>query len=214
MDLNSYAELAVRLVNTAGAGGEDGDRLANLDGLRALVADREHLNTGVTRNDLDSLRALRAEFRAFFLACAEGDGEDAAARLNALLIQHPVHPQLSGHDGQPWHVHYTESGSVADKYAAGAVMGLAVRLTDVGIDRFGVCQAPGCQGVFIDTSADNTQRYCSDRCMNRANAPRSAPGSAAKTPGSRPRPGTTGGGHPSLNRPSGAASSGPARGPR
>ena len=169
MDLNSYAELAVRLVNTAGAGGEDGDRLANLDGLRALVADREHLNTGVTRNDLDSLRDLRAEFRAFFVACAEGDGEDAAARLNALLIQHPVHPQLSGHDGQPWHVHYTESGSVADKYAAGAVMGLAVRLTDVGIDRFGVCQAAGCQGVFIDTSTSNTRRYCSDRCMNRAN---------------------------------------------
>jgi predicted RNA-binding Zn ribbon-like protein len=168
VDLNSYAELAVRLVNTADAGGEDGDRLANLDGLRALVADREHLNTGVTRNDLDSLRALRAELRAFFLACAEGDGEDAAARLNDLLIQHPVHPQLSGHDSQPWHVHYTESGSVADKYAAGAVMGLAVRLTDVGIDRFGVCQAPGCQGVFIDTSADNTQRYCSDRCVNRA----------------------------------------------
>jgi len=168
VDLNSYAELAVRLVNTADAGGEDGDRLANLDGLRALVADREHLNTGVTRNDLDSLRALRAELRAFFLACAEGDGEDAAARLNDLLIQHPVHPQLSGHDSQPWHVHYTESGSVADKYAAGAVMGLAVRLTDVGIGRFGVCQAPGCQGVFIDTGADNAQRYCSGRCMNRA----------------------------------------------
>ena len=138
MDLNSYAELAVRLVNTAGAGGEDGDRLANLDGLRTLVADREHLNTGVTRNDLDAMRGLRAELRAFFVACADDDGEDAAARLNALLIQHPVHPQLSGHDGQPWHVHYTESGSVADRYAAGAVMGLAVRLTDVGIDRFGV----------------------------------------------------------------------------
>jgi predicted RNA-binding Zn ribbon-like protein len=169
VDLNSYAELAVRLVNTAGAGGEDGDRLANLDGLRAMVADREHLNTGVTRNDLDALRDLRAEFRAFFVACAEGDGEDAAARLNALLIQHPVHPQLSGHDGQSWHVHYTESGSVADKYAAGAVMGLAVRLTDVGIDRIGVCQAAGCQGVFIDTSTSNTRRYCCDRCMNRAN---------------------------------------------
>jgi len=108
VDLNSYAELAVRLVNTAGGGGEDGDRLVNLDGVRALVADREHLNTGVSRNDLDALRALRAEFRAFFVACAEGDGEDAAAQLNALLIQHPVHPQLSGHDGQSWHVHYTE----------------------------------------------------------------------------------------------------------
>ena len=54
MDFNSYAELAVRLVNTAGGGGEDGgDRLANLDGLRALVADREHLNTGMARYDLD-----------------------------------------------------------------------------------------------------------------------------------------------------------------
>ena len=98
-----------------------------------------------------------------------GDGEDAAARLNALLIQHPVHPQLSGHDGQPWHVHYTESGSVADKYAAGAAMGLAVRLTDLGIERFGICQAAGCRGVFIDGSTSNTRRYCSDRCMNRAN---------------------------------------------
>jgi predicted RNA-binding Zn ribbon-like protein len=169
VDLNSYAELAVRLVNTAGAGGEDGDRLTSLDGLRRLVVDREHLNVGGTRNDLDALRGLRAELRAFFVACAEGDGEDAAAALNTLLMQHPVHPQLSGHDNQPWHVHYTESGSVADKYAAGAVMGLAVRLSDVGIDRFGVCQAAGCQGVFIDTSTSKTRRYCSERCMNRAN---------------------------------------------
>jgi predicted RNA-binding Zn ribbon-like protein len=169
VDLNTYAELAVRLVNTAGAGGEDGDRLASLDGLRGLVADREHLNVGGTRNDLDALRGLRGELRAFFIACAGGDGEDAAARLNTLLMQHPVHPQLSGHDEQPWHVHYTESGSVADKYAAGAVMGLAVRLSDVGIDRFGVCQAAGCQGVFIDTSTSSTRRYCSERCMNRTN---------------------------------------------
>jgi predicted RNA-binding Zn ribbon-like protein len=167
VDLNSYAELAVRLVNTVGAEGQDGDRLVNLEGLRNLVADRQHLNVGVTRNDLEELRDLRAEFRAFFAACADGDGEDAAARLNTLLIQHPVHPQLSGHDDQPWHVHYTESGSVADRYAAGAVMGLAVRLTDVGIDRFGVCQAAGCQGVFIDTSPTGTRPYCSDRCLNR-----------------------------------------------
>jgi predicted RNA-binding Zn ribbon-like protein len=172
VDLPSYAELAVRLVNTAGAGGDDGDRLANLAGLGDLVAGREHLNTGLTRNDLDAMRGLRAELRAFFVDCAQGHGEDAAARLNTLLIQHPVHPQLSGHDGQPWHVHYTESGSVADKYAAGAVMGLAVRLTDVGIDRFGVCRAAGCQGVFIDTnprSTSTTRYFCSERCANRAN---------------------------------------------
>jgi predicted RNA-binding Zn ribbon-like protein len=168
VDLNSYAELAVRLANSAGAGGEDGDRLANLDGLRALVADRQHLNTGISRNDLDALRSLRVEFREFFVACAKGDGEEAAGRLNELLIQHPVHPQLSGHDDQPWHVHYTESGSVADKYAAGATRGLAVVLSDLGIDRFGVCQAAGCGGVFIDFTGDGGNAYCSEKCASSA----------------------------------------------
>ena len=181
MDLNSYAELAVRLVNTAGGGGEHGDRLASLDGLRDLVADREHLNKGITRNDLDALRALRTEFRAFFVACSQGDGEDATSRLNTLLIQHPVHPQLSGHDRQPWHVHYTESGSVADKYAAGATMGLAVVLSDLSIDRFGLCQAPGCGGVFIDFTGDSGRAYCSEKCASSESGPdtpteRDAPG--------------------------------------
>jgi predicted RNA-binding Zn ribbon-like protein len=169
VDLTTYAELAVRLANTAAYSDDNIDRLGTMDGLRALVADRQHLNTGVTRSDLEELRELRTEFRKIFLACAEGNGEEAADRLNALLMQHPVHPQLSGHDRQPWHVHFTESGSVADKYAAGAAMGLAVRVTELGMERFGVCQAALCQGVFIDTSTSRSRRYCSDRCMNRAN---------------------------------------------
>jgi len=170
MDLSSYADLAVRLVNTASLGHEGGDQLTTLDGLRALVADREHLNHDVTRRDLEELRGLREEFRAFFTACANGDGAEAADRLNSLLIQHPVHPQLSGHDGQPWHVHYTESGSMADKYAAGAAMGLAVRLSELGVDRFGICQAAPCQGVFIDSSEAGSRGFCSDLCADRAAA--------------------------------------------
>jgi predicted RNA-binding Zn ribbon-like protein len=169
VDLSSYAELAVRLVNTDSLGHDGGDQLTSLEGLRALVADREHLNHGITRTDLDALRQLREEFRAFFVSCSEGNGTDAAERLNQLLIQYPVHPQLSGHDGQPWHVHYTENGSMPDKYAAGAAMGLAVRLAELGIERFGICLAAPCKGVFIDTSAGRTRRYCSDRCTNRAN---------------------------------------------
>jgi predicted RNA-binding Zn ribbon-like protein len=65
-------------------------------------------------------------------------------------------------------VHFTDSGSAADKYAAGAAMGLAVRLTDLGIGRFGLCQALPCRGVFIDTSAHRSGRYCSERCAVRA----------------------------------------------
>jgi predicted RNA-binding Zn ribbon-like protein len=169
VDLSSYAELAVRLVNTASLGHEGGDLLASMDGLRSLVADREHLSHSISRSDLDALRMVRDEFRGFFVACSQGNGEDAAARLNELLIQFPVHPQLSGHDGQPWHVHYTESGSMSDKYAAGAAMGLAVRLAELGLERFGVCQATPCLGVFMDVSANRTRRYCSERCASRAN---------------------------------------------
>jgi predicted RNA-binding Zn ribbon-like protein len=168
VDLTTYAELAVRLANTAAYSEDNADRLTTMDGLRDLVADRQHLNAG-NRSDLEALRGLRSEFRKIFVACAAGNGEEAAARLNALLMQHPVHPQLSTHDGQPWHVHFTDSGSVADKYAAGAAMGLAVRITELGVERFGVCQAPPCLGVFIDTSTNRSRRYCSERCVSRAN---------------------------------------------
>jgi predicted RNA-binding Zn ribbon-like protein len=168
VDLTTYAELAVRLANTASYREDGNDRLTTMEELRLLVADREHLSSGATRADLGALRALRAEFHDVFAACAAGQGAAVAGQLNSLLIRHPVHPQLSGHDGQPWHVHFTESGSVADKYAAGASMGLAVRLTDLGIERFGLCQAPPCRGVFIDTSASRSGRYCSERCAVRA----------------------------------------------
>jgi predicted RNA-binding Zn ribbon-like protein len=170
VDLITYAELAVRLANTTANGEEkDGDSIATLDGLRALLADSQYLNARVTRSDLDAMRALRAEFRRVFAACAAGNGAEAVERLNALLVQHPVHPQISGHEGQPWHLHLTQGGSVADSYAAGAAMGLAIRLTSVGTDRFGICQATSCLGVFIDTSTNRSRRYCSDRCASRAN---------------------------------------------
>jgi predicted RNA-binding Zn ribbon-like protein len=38
------------------------------------------------------------------------------------------------------------------------------------VDRFGTCQAAPCQGVFIDTSHEQTRRYCSDQCAERAAA--------------------------------------------
>jgi predicted RNA-binding Zn ribbon-like protein len=59
---------------------------------------------------------------------------------------------------------------MSDKYAAGAAMGLAVRLADLGLDRFGVCQAAPCQGVFIDNTLDGSRRYCSERCAQRVSA--------------------------------------------
>jgi predicted RNA-binding Zn ribbon-like protein len=170
VDLSVYAQLAVRLANAATSGkeqtraSEDGDNVSSLDGLRALLTNLEFPETRVTRSDLDAMRGLRTEFREIFAACAAGNGTEAVDRLNALLIQHPVHPQISGHDGQPWHLHLTQSGTAADRFAAGSAMGLATLLTRLGPDRFGVCQAAGCGDVFTDADTDKPRRDRCERC--------------------------------------------------
>lgn len=166
MDLASYADLVIELVNTQDPAE---DSLRDLDALQELLKIRPHLGGRVTRRDLDAMRDLRAELRAIFASAGAGDADDAIERLNALLIQHPVHPQLSGHDGQRWHLHLTESGSVPDRYAAGAAMGLAVKISDQGLDRLGICRADGCGNVYFDTTSNRSRRYCSDRCASRAN---------------------------------------------
>jgi predicted RNA-binding Zn ribbon-like protein len=174
VDLSAHAELAVRLANAASgdeeaADGTDRHNIRTLDGLRSMLTDLQFPDTRVTRSDLDAMRALRIEFRRIFAASAEGNGTEAVERLNALLVQHPVHPEFSRHDDQPWHLHLTQGGGVADRYAAGSAMGLAMLLAQLGTDRLGVCAAPSCQRVFIDASTNRSRRYCGEQCAARAN---------------------------------------------
>jgi predicted RNA-binding Zn ribbon-like protein len=165
VNLTSYAELAVRLVNTEGGQHDRRGGLATADSYRALMADRPHLNGPVSQHDLESLRLLRDELRKVFTLAAGGADGEAVRSLNALLIQHPIQPQISGHDGQDWHLHLTESGTVSDRYAAGAVFGLTATINEIGLGRLRVCAASACQDVFIDTTPGQSRRHCSDRCL-------------------------------------------------
>ena len=142
MDLTSYADLAVRLVNTAEPGRRD-DGLASVESYRDLVSDRPHLGGRVTTNDVEALRLLRGELRLVFAAAAR-------------------------HDGQGWHVHLVESGSAADRYAAGAIAGLTGLVTASGTDRLGVCAASECERVLI-ASRPGGKHYCSEQCAPKAN---------------------------------------------
>lgn len=164
MDLTSYAELAVRLVNTSDAAAGRQDELATVEAYRALMADRAALCTRVTGADLDALRELRSQLRLIFSACAAGDGDEAVGRLNALLARHPIHPEIARHDGAAWHLHHADSGSVADRYAAGAVLGLTIVITSLGTDRLRRCEGPSCPQVLVDSSPDRSRAYCGDRC--------------------------------------------------
>ncbi|MEO3870329.1 CGNR zinc finger domain-containing protein [Nonomuraea sp. B12E4] len=114
-------------------------------------------------NDPDpppELRRLRDELAAVFDAA--GSGQAVAGLLNALLVLYPVRPQLTDHDGH-WHLH------LAEDVAAGAVMGLAAVVAELGADRLGRCREPHCGQAFLDTSSNRSRRYCSARCASRAN---------------------------------------------
>ncbi|MEV0585797.1 CGNR zinc finger domain-containing protein [Nonomuraea sp. NPDC050310] len=125
MDLTSYAELAVRLVNDGG----------------------------------------HHELAAVFDAASREQEQEVVSRLNELLRQYPMTPEISGHDGQSWHLHLAERDDVLVK----AVIGLAFLVTEFGPDRLGRCQAASCANAFLDTSSNRSRRYCSERCATRAN---------------------------------------------
>ncbi|WP_042431174.1 CGNR zinc finger domain-containing protein [Streptacidiphilus anmyonensis] len=175
MELTTYADFAVRLVNTEEP--ERGkDALTSVEEVRRLFGPGGRGVKLAEEADVNRLRAVRARLRSVFVSAAEGEEAHAVGLLNGLLIEFPVSPIISGHDlldetGQPlWHMHLAENAPTATAlYAALASMGLAMHLTAHGVDRLGICQAPPCRNAYLDTSTNRSRRYCSDRCATRAN---------------------------------------------
>jgi predicted RNA-binding Zn ribbon-like protein len=175
VELAYYSDYAVRLVNS-----EEPDRgtdaLTSVDAVRALFGPSTQAAARAVDSDVNRLRAVRTRLRGVFEAAAERDEVRAVDLLNALLLEFPVSPQISGHQhldasGRPdWHMHLADHAATATAaYAATACMGLAFQLTDLGVDRLGICQAAPCRNAYIDTSTNRSRRYCSDRCATRAN---------------------------------------------
>jgi predicted RNA-binding Zn ribbon-like protein len=176
VELNYYSDMAVRLVNTEQP--ERGeDTLTSVESVRELCgASNQQMARRASEADVSRLRGVRTRLRAVFSAAAEGDETRAVDLLNSLLMEFPTSPQISGHgdldqDGRPrWHMHLAEHPvTAAAGYAATACMGLAFHLTDLGVDRLGICQAAPCRKAYLDTSTNRSRRYCSDRCATRAN---------------------------------------------
>ncbi|MFC5724797.1 CGNR zinc finger domain-containing protein [Streptomyces gamaensis] len=175
MELAYYSDYAVRLVNSEEPR-RGTDALTSVEAVRALFGENRQTARRATDADVTRLRAVRARLRAVFEAADEGDEVRAVDLLNALMMEFPVSPRISGHeyrdeDGRPkWHMHIADHAANAGAgYAATACMGLAFHLTELGIDRLGICQAPPCRNAYVDTSTNRSRRYCSDRCATRAN---------------------------------------------
>jgi predicted RNA-binding Zn ribbon-like protein len=181
VNLSSYAELAVRLANTVPAPGEP-DPLGTATACASALGDC--LSGPVTRRDLSVLEHLRAEFNAIFTAASAGEDQVAMDRLNSLLLQFPIQPEMVNHDDQRWHVHLAAQGSVADRFAGGAIIGVALTVSLVGVSRLGVCAIAACPQVFIDASPGKSRRYCAEHAPTRGNVStlRRSPESPAADP--------------------------------
>ena len=67
------------------------------------------------------------------------------------------------------HLHVaTRNASVSELLIGEALLGLATLVCDLGPTRLGVCAEPRCTDVYVDTSPNQSRRYCSDRCSSRA----------------------------------------------
>ena len=161
MDFIRYAERAAALVNA-----ELPDEVA----LRGHLADRSWLHRSVAASDVTSLQGFQAALRPVFEASDVDDVRLVVGSLNELLASHPVTPMISDHDPEHLHMHVANrAASVAELLIGEALMGLANLVCDLGATRLGICSEPRCDNVFVDTSPNQSRRYCSDRCSSRAN---------------------------------------------
>jgi predicted RNA-binding Zn ribbon-like protein len=167
VNLSSYAELAVRLANTAVQAPGEPDPLSSADACASALGDC--LTGPVTRRDLDVLRYVRDEFNGIFTAAATGDDRRAMARMNALLLQFPIQPEMTNHDDLRWHVHLAPHGSAADQLAAGAAIGVALTVSLVGVSRLGICAIAACPRIFLDSSPGKSRRYCAEHAAAKGN---------------------------------------------
>jgi predicted RNA-binding Zn ribbon-like protein len=195
VNFNSHTDavvaMAVELVNLLTEGERrgrryrppaGGDRVTRLTALLRTAGGR-----GASAAETAEFIPLADQLRAVFERVAAGDIDGAAGQVNELLRVTGARPALERHDGESWHVHFhaADQRSLAKGWAAGCATGLAIVLGGEYHDRLGVCTAPHCDRVYVDTSRNGSRRFCSTACQNRVKAaafrerqPRSAPGSS------------------------------------
>lgn len=162
-------ELAVDLVNSENpVSGRD--ELTEPAALAAFLKQHKlglSLSQAPSDGDLAQVKKLRATLRQVF---ESPDADSAGQILNGLLAKSGARPELTNHDGQDWHLHYTPTGTpIAPRVAAETAMALSVVIADEGFDRLRTCEGDRCIDVFVDASRNRSRRFCSPQvCGNRA----------------------------------------------
>ena len=144
---------------------EPPDTLDTVTDLDAWYA--EHSYTGRRDGDiaeLDAVRALRPVLRELLTS----DRDEAAQRVNAMLVEAGALPQLVRHDPFDWHLHAVPPGaSLASRITVEAAMAMVDVVRQDEMSRLGVCADGDCEALVLDLSRNRSRRFCSTTCGNR-----------------------------------------------
>jgi predicted RNA-binding Zn ribbon-like protein len=161
VDFIRYAESSAALLNA---------ELTDRDALVAHLSHRAWLQSQVVEKDVAVLRRFQRDLRPAFEASDADDAQRVVDVINSLLERHPITPRIADHDPANLHIHVANrAASVADLLIGESLLGLANLVCDLGPTRLGVCAASPCTNVYVDTSPNQSRRYCSERCSSRAN---------------------------------------------
>jgi predicted RNA-binding Zn ribbon-like protein len=175
--MDAVVTVAVRLVNVLTPGEAHGRPYlppgdAALPGAvtTAIRAGRRDTRE-VSPDEAAGFPAVAESIRAVFGAVVAGRTDAAARLVNEMLARTGARPRLDRHDGEPWHLHFHGAeDTLVTSWAAACATGLAVVLGSDQQGRLGVCAAPRCDRVYVDTSRNATRRFCSASCQNRVKA--------------------------------------------
>jgi predicted RNA-binding Zn ribbon-like protein len=175
--MDAIVTVAVRLVNALTPGQAHGRPYLPPEGAALAAAATAALRAAprdapkVTPQEAAGFLPVAGAMRAVFEATAAGRTDAAARLVNEMLARYGAAPRLDRHDGEPWHLHFHGAeDSLVTSWAAGCATGLAVVLGTDQQGRLGVCAAPRCDRVYVDTSRNATRRFCSVSCQNRVKA--------------------------------------------
>lgn len=162
-------ELAADLISTDWSRADPPDRLTDVGVFRGILTDRgeDALAAQLRPSDLGPLRGLRDRLRLVFAARTV---EEAAAVLNPMLREAGAVPQLVVEPGGAALVRVDAGLTGTAALAARLPAAVAAYVAAHGVARLGLCQAAGCDGVFVDRTRAGTRRYCCDACNDRAAA--------------------------------------------
>jgi CGNR zinc finger protein/putative stress-induced transcription regulator len=97
-----------------------------------------------------------------------GEVDGAVALINDLLRATKAAPQLVRDEGAPWHLHFADPEvSEATGWIAEFATATAMLLGSDDLNRLRRCEATRCDDLFLDSTRNRTQRFCSTACQNR-----------------------------------------------